>query len=136
VDSAMTHGNEGGQEEGKLLHSLWDLHGLWDLSCLWHCLVWLGLFNQKNKRLRGDIISLYNIPKGDCSEVGVGLFSQETRGYGFKLLQWRFRLGIRKHFFFKRVFRKGGGVTIPGYVQGKSRCGTEGCGLVGMVGKG
>ena len=30
----------------------------------------------------------------------------------------------------------GGGVTIPGDVQEKGRCGTEGYGLVGMVGMG
>ena len=27
----------------------------------------------------------------------------------------------------------GGGVTVPGGAQGMCRCGTEGCGLVGMV---
>jgi len=59
----------------------------------------LGLFNLEKRMLEGEITTLSNCLKGDCSKAGVRLFSQVSmRSHGLKLHQGRFRLVIRRNF--------------------------------------
>jgi len=69
----------------------------------------LGLPSLESRRLRGDLFAPYSFLRRRRGEGGAELFSlgssAKVRENGSKLHQKRFRLGIRKHFFTKRVVK-------------------------------
>ena len=68
----------------------------------------LGLFSLGKRRLRGDLVALFQYLKGAYSESGVGLFSLLT-GRGETVSSCArigaSRLDIRKHYFTERAVK-------------------------------
>lgn len=58
----------------------------------------LVLFSLEKSRLRGNLVALYNYPKGGSEVVEVGLLPGlvKTRENSLQIYQWRSRVGIRK----------------------------------------
>jgi len=69
------------------------------------------LQNSKKRRLWlwGDLLAAFQYSKGACKKDGDRLFSRacwdRTGGNGFKLIEGRFRLDVRKIFFTMRVLK-------------------------------
>ena len=63
----------------------------------------LNLFSLHKRRLRGDLVTIYKLTRGDQKGLGETLFLLAppgiTRNNGHKLLESRFRLDIRKNYF-------------------------------------
>jgi len=70
----------------------------------------LGLSSLEEKRLRGDLITLYSFLRRGSGEGGLDLFSlgssDKACRNGSKLCQGRLRLDLRKRFFTERLVRQ------------------------------
>ena len=64
----------------------------------------LNLFSHSKRRLRGELVAAYKLIRGDQQQIGRALFSPAPLGVmrnnGNKLMENRFRLEIRRQFFY------------------------------------
>ncbi|GAB0208708.1 hypothetical protein GRJ2_003336500 [Grus japonensis] len=64
----------------------------------------LGLFSLEKRRLRGNLVTIFQYLKGGYKEDGDSLFTknhmEKTRGNGYQLHGERFLLDIRQTIFF------------------------------------
>ena len=88
----------------------------------------LGLFSLGKRKLQRYLRAAFQYLKGDYKKEG----DRQDRRNGFKLKEWRFRLDIRKKFFYNKsgealeqVAQRDGGCPILGGVQGQAGPGSE-----------
>ena len=70
----------------------------------------LNLFGLHKRRLRGDLVAIYKLVRGDQQALGESLFPPPAlagvaRNNGHKLAEGRFRLDIRRCYFTVRAAR-------------------------------
>jgi len=98
-----------------------------------------GLFSLQKRKLRADLLAVFQYLKGAYRKDGEGRFarvcSDRTRGNSSKLKEGRFRLDIRKKFreggeTLEQVAQRSCGCPLPGSVQGQVGWSSEQSGLV------